>query len=111
MFDCLNEITKERRPKIPSAHKFLGSSKTKEVATASAAMAGIEDLFSFIVCETTMKDSIYTATIEVVTDKKVAGSLVSDTSSSITIKVKGKLLGSQVSEDIAVPGIVRSNGE
>ena len=111
VFDCLNAITEEGRPKIPSAHDFLGSSKTGEVATASAAMAGIEDLFSFSVCETTTKDNIYTTTIEVVTDKKVAGSLVSDTSLSVTIKVKGELLGSQVSEDIAVPRIVRSNGE
>ena len=78
VFDCLNAITKERRPKIPSAHDFLGSSKTGEVATASAAMAGIKDLFSFSVCEATTKDIINPATIEVVTDKKVSGGLVSD---------------------------------
>ena len=111
VFDCLNAITEERRQNIPSAHDFLGSSKTGEVATASAAMAGIKDLFSFSVCETTMKDSIYTVTIEFVTDKKVAGSLESDTSSSVTIKVKSELLGSQVSEDIAIPRIIRSNGK
>ena len=111
VFDCLNAITEEGRPKIPSAHDFLGSRKTGEMATASATMAGIEDLFNFSMPETTTKDSIYTATIKVVTDKKVARSLVSDTSSSVTIKVKSELLGSQVSEDITVPRIVRSNGE
>ena len=111
VFDCFNAITEEGRPEIPSAHDFLGSSKTREVATVSAAMAGIVDFFSFSLCETTTKDSIYTATIEVVTDKKVARSLVSDTSSSVMIKVKSELLGSQVSEDISVPRIVRSNGE
>ena len=111
VFDCFNAITEEGRPEIPSAHDFLGSSKTGEMATTSAAMAGIEDLFSFSVRETTTKDVIYTVTIEVVTDKKVARSLVSDTSSSVTIKVKSELLGSQVSEDIAIPRIVRSNGE
>ena len=42
-------------------------------------MAGIEDFFSFSMCEATTEDSIYTAKIEVVTDKKVAGSLVSNT--------------------------------
>ena len=63
VFDCLNAITKERRPKIPCAHDFLGSSKTREVATASAAMAGIKDLFSFSVCEATTKDGVNPATI------------------------------------------------
>ena len=56
VFNCLNAITEEGRPKIPSAHDFLGSSETREVATASTAMVGIEDLFSFSVCETTTKD-------------------------------------------------------
>lgn len=111
VFDCFNAITEEGRPEIPSAHEFLSSSKTGEVATASATMAGIEDLFSFSVHETTTKDSIYTVTIEVITDKKVARSLVSDTSSSIAIKMKSEILGSQLSEDIAVPRIIRSNGE
>ena len=97
VFDCFNAITEEGRPEIPSAHDFLGSSKTREVSTASTAMAGIEDLFSFSVRETMTKDSIYTTTIKVVTDKKIARILVSDTSSSIMIKVKRKLLGSQVS--------------
>ena len=41
VFDCLNAITEEGRPKIPSAHDFLGGSNTGEVATTSAAMAGI----------------------------------------------------------------------
>ena len=111
MFDCLNAITEEGRPKIPSVHDFLGSSKTGEVATTSAAMAGIEDLFSFSVCETTTKDSINPATIEVVADKEVSGSLVSDTSASFTIKVEGKLLGSQISKNIAIPWFVGSNGK
>ena len=111
VFDYLNAINEEGRPKKPSAHEFLGSSKTGEVATASAAMAGIEDLFSFSVRETMTNDNIYTVMIEVVTDKKVVRSLVSDTSSSVTIKVKSELLGSQVSEEIAVPRIIRSNGE
>ena len=71
VFDYLNAITKERRPKIPSAHDFLGSSKTGEVATASATMAGINDLFSFSVCETMTKDSVNPTTIEVVADKEV----------------------------------------
>ena len=103
VFDYFNAITEEGRPEIPSAHEFLGSSKTREVATASAAMAGIKDMFSFSVCETTTKDSIDPATIEVVTDKEVSGSLVSDTSASLTIKVEGELLGSQVSKNIAIP--------
>ena len=80
VFDCFNVIIEERRPKIPNAHDFLGSGKTRGVATTSAAMAGIEDLLSFSMCETMTKDSIYVAMIEVITDKKVAGSLVSDMS-------------------------------
>ena len=111
VFDCFNAITEEGRPEIPNAHDFLGSSKTGEMATASAAMAGIEDLFSFSVRETTTKDNIYTTTIEVVTDKKVVGGLVSDTSSSGTIKVKGEILGSQVSKDVTVPRVIGGDGE
>ena len=111
VFDCLNAITEEGRPKIPSAHDFLGSSKTGEVATASSAMAGIKDLFSFSMCETTTKDSINPATIEVVTDKEASGSLVSDTSASLTIKVEGELLGSQVRKNVAIPWVVGSNGK
>ena len=111
VFDCLNAITEEGRPKIPSAHEFLGGSKTGEVATASTTMAGIEDLFSFNVCETTMKDSIYTVMIKVVTDEKVVGGLVSDTSSSITIKMEGEILGSKRSEDVTIPRIICGNGE
>ena len=111
VFDCLNAITKERRPKIPSAHEFLGSSKTREVTTASATMAGIKDLFIFSVCETTMKDSINPAMIEVIADKEVSGSLVSDTSASLTIKVEGEILGSQVGKNISIPRVVGSNGK
>lgn len=44
--------------------------------------------------------------IEVVTDKKVSGSLVSDSLASLTIKVEGELFGSQVSKNIIVPQIV-----
>ena len=111
VFDCLNAITKERRPKIPSTHDFLGSSKTGEVATASAAMAGIKDLFSFSVCDTTTKDSINPATVEVIADKEVSGSLVSDTSASLRIDVEGEILGSQVSKNIAIPRVIGSNGK
>ena len=103
VFDCLNAITKERRPKIPSAHEFLGSDKTRDVDITSTAMTGIEDLFYFSVCETTTKDSINPVTIEVIADKEVLGSLVSDTSASLMIKVEGELLGSQVSKNIAIP--------
>ena len=89
----------------------MGSSETGEVATASAAMAGIKDLFSFSVCEATTKDRINPATIEVVTNKKVSGGLVSDTSTSLTVKVEGELLGSQISKNIAIPRVIGSNGK
>ena len=111
VFDLFNTITEERRPKIPSTHDFLGGGEAREVATTSAAMAGIEDLLSFSMCEAMKKDSINTMMIEIVTDKKVAGGLVSNTSLSITIKVEGELLGSQVSEDISIPRIVCGNGK
>ena len=109
VFDCFNAIIEERRPKIPNAHDFLGSSRTEEVATTSTAMIGIEDLFFFSVCETTTKDIIYTATIKVVIDKKVVGGLVSDTSSSITVKMEGELLSSQISEDVPIPRVIIGN--
>ena len=89
----------------------MGSSKTGEVATASSAMAGIKDLFSFSVCEATTKDGVNPTTIEVVADKEVSGGLVSDASVSLTIKVKGELLGSQVSKNVAIPWVVGSNGK
>ena len=111
VFDCLNAISKEGRPKIPSAYDFMGSSETEEVATASAAMAGIKDLFSFSVCEATTKDGVNPTTIEVVADKEVSGGLVSDASASLTIKVKGEILGSQVSKNVAIPWVVGSNGK
>ena len=46
VFDGFNAITEERRPKIPSAHDFLGGGEAGEVATTSTAMTGIEDLAS-----------------------------------------------------------------
>ena len=85
VFDCFNAINEERRPKIPSAHDFFGGSKTREVATTNTAMTSIEDLHGFSFCETTTKDSIYSATIEVITDKKVARGLMSDMSLSIMV--------------------------
>ena len=109
VFDCLDAIIEEGRPKIPDAHYFLGSSKTGEVATTSAAMAGIKDLFSFSVCEATTKDRIDPATIKVVTDKKVSGGLVSDKATSLTVKMEGELLGSQISKNIAIPQVIGSN--
>lgn len=111
VFDCFNAIAEERRPKIPSAHNFLGGAEAEEVAATSAAMTGIDHFLSFSVCEVTTKESIYSATIKVVTDQKVARGLVSDTSSSITIKMKGKILGSQVMKDVTVPRIVGGDGE
>ena len=41
------------------------------MATTSAAMAGIKDLLSFSMHETTMKENIYTTMIKVITDEKV----------------------------------------
>ena len=49
--------------------------------------------------------------IKVVTDQKVERGLVSDTSSSITIKMKGEILGSQVSKDVTVPTMVGGDGK
>ena len=66
VFDCFNAITEERRPKIASTHDFLGGGEAREVATTSTAMTGIEDFLGFSVCEATMKDSIYSATIKVI---------------------------------------------
>ena len=37
--------------------------------------------------------------------------MVSDTSSSISIEMEGKLLGSQVSKDVTVPRIVGGDGK
>ena len=37
--------------------------------------------------------------------------MVSDTSSSFTIKMKGELLGSQVSKDVTIPRIVGGDGK
>ena len=68
MFEYFNAITEERRPKIPSTHDFLGGGEAGEVATTSAAMTGIEDLFGFSVCEATTKDTIYSTTIKVIAD-------------------------------------------
>ena len=68
VFDCFNAIAEERRPKIPSAHNFLGSSTTREVVATSTVMTDIEDLLGFSVCEAMTKDSIYAATIKVIAD-------------------------------------------
>ena len=61
--------------------------------------------------EETTKDSIYATTIKVLADEKVVRGFVSDTSSSITIKMKGELLRSQVSKDVIVPRIVGGDGK
>ena len=111
VFDCFNAITEERRPKISSTHDFLGGGETGEVATTSAAMTGIEDLLGFSVCEATLKDNIYSTTTKVIADKKVARGLVLDTLSSITIKMKGEILGSQLSKDVTVPRVVGGDGK
>ena len=41
VFDCLNAITEERRPKVTSTHDFLGSGHTGEVTTISAIVISI----------------------------------------------------------------------
>ena len=49
--------------------------------------------------------------IKVVIDQKVARGLVLGMSSSITIKMKGEILGSQVSKDVIVLRVVGGDGK
>lgn len=87
MFDCLNAITKERRPKLASTQDFQGSGHMGEVSTTSAIMTSIKDFLYFRMSETMTKDPINTATIKVITDEKIARGLVSNTSLIITSKM------------------------
>lgn len=41
VFDCLNAITKERKPKVTNAHDILGSGHTREVTTTIATVTRI----------------------------------------------------------------------
>jgi len=89
VFDYLNIIAKEIRPKLPGTHDFLHSGHSKEVTTKSTTFSGIKNLLSFSMGETTMKGNVDIVMIKVVTDEEVARGLMLNTSSIITSEVGG----------------------
>lgn len=70
VFNCLNAIAKERRPKVSSMHDFLSSGHFEEMTTTSVAMTGIEHLLKFSMDETMTMDNVDTAMINIITNEE-----------------------------------------
>jgi len=87
VLECLDTITKERRPKLHSVHDFLGSGHSGEVTATSAIMESVEHFFNFSMSETMTKDNVDNLTINIITNEEVMRGFMSNMSLIIKSKV------------------------
>jgi hypothetical protein len=109
--DSVDVVMKQSGPKVSFSHDFLGDGHTREVTTASAAMAIIQDSVDFIDGKTSLKDGVDPALIHNVYDEEVSGGLVENVSMVISREVRPKILCTKVYGKVSIPGIFSGDEE